>query len=343
MKTTPTTCYCCTAILLLIIVICSCQRRPVIEYTGAWVRVQIDWETAQIEPNGASVYFFPKQGGTPFVLWTNHTLDSIYLPIGNYDVLVHNERVSEYTNIAFRGTGAYETFEAYAHPDLSTPDFLQYQSMVNPEISKTTKAGTPVAEPDVLAVAHHDDFSLTQGMTIKGAGPLLEFTPQRLTAELTVTAHITGLQYAAAPSGSGGYLSGMVEGIMLATEEHTEVSTTQYFTFRHAEFNPGSAEEGIMEAMFYTFGPHQKTDSPKKLWLQFLLRDGEIYTPDERDVTGRFVGTRAAGKIVLSLSVGLRKWAEDTPIELPYAEAGDGIFTVDVSNWGDGTIIDTKL
>ncbi|MDR2388611.1 MAG: DUF5119 domain-containing protein, partial [Tannerellaceae bacterium] len=105
----------------------SCERRPLEEYTGCWVHVRINWAEAYLDPNGASVYFFPKQGGTPYILWTNYTADSIYLPAGNYSALVFNERTSEYTDIAFRGTQSYETFEVYALPEHALPEFLQYQ------------------------------------------------------------------------------------------------------------------------------------------------------------------------------------------------------------------------
>jgi hypothetical protein len=306
------------------------------------VRVRINWDTARIEPNGASVYFFPKKGGNPYILWTNHTSDSLYLPVGNYSVLVFNERVNEHTDIAFRGTHSYETFEVYALPDYSIPDFLQYQAQVNHDMSKATKLAS-TANPDVLAVARMNMFCLTHDMTLKGVGPLLEFTPLRVTAELLVTVRIRGLQYAAVPSGCGGSICGMSEGMMLATGQPNLAPTTQYLTFRRADFDPDSRTEGVMQAVFNTFGPLLEQDV-NLLWMQFLLRDGSIYTPDmERDVTGHFEMTDLPDRKWLDLSVGRKRWDNDDPITLPYAKPEDGIFDVGVNGWEEGEVVDTKL
>jgi hypothetical protein len=308
------------------------------EYPGCWVHVRINWDTAHLDPNGASVYFFPKEGGTPYVLWTNYTSDSLYLPAGNYSALVFNERVSEHDNIAFRGTHTYETFEVYALTELSTPDFLRYQAQVNPEMSKTTKVSVSTLPPDVLAVANMDLVSITQAMVQDNNGPVLEFTPRRVTAELQVTVRISGLQYAAFAASCGGSLSGMTAGIMLATGQPTTAQTTQYFTFRHAEFDAGSDDQGFMQTTFNTFGPC----NTNWLWMQFLLRDGAIFMPDaDRNVTGRF--EYSADRIRLFLSAGQLRWEKDDPVVLPYAEPDEGMFRVELNDWADGEVFDTQF
>jgi hypothetical protein len=77
------------------------------------------------------------------------------------------------------------------------------------------------------------------------------------------------------------------------------------------------------------------------LWMQFLLRDGETYTPDERDVTGRFERTGNSGTIRLKLNIGSGLWgADDNPVDLPYAESEGGMIDAGVNAWGENQIIE---
>jgi hypothetical protein len=47
---------------------CSAPANDALSWNpGCWVHVRINWDTAHLEPNGASVYFFPQKDGTPYV------------------------------------------------------------------------------------------------------------------------------------------------------------------------------------------------------------------------------------------------------------------------------------
>jgi hypothetical protein len=60
--------FCCAA-LSVHALLCSCVQVHLFYHDpGYWVRVRINWEEAGIEPNGASVYFFPEAGGEPHIL-----------------------------------------------------------------------------------------------------------------------------------------------------------------------------------------------------------------------------------------------------------------------------------
>jgi hypothetical protein len=330
---------------------------------GSWVRVQIDWSAANIDPNGASVYFFPKDGGEPRLLVTNNTLDSLCLPVGEYNVLVFNERINEHDNIAFRGTDAYETFEAYAVSETALPDFMQQQAATSGGISvdrpENTKAGDEaVADPDVLAVATQD-LQVTEKMVREGISTQLDFVPQRITVEVQLTVRVTGAQYLA-NGGSGGSISGMTEGVMLATKQPTAVPVNQYFTFRRMKLVEGSKTKGDLQATFSTFGPvgtsltddagSRNAAKTNLLRMQFFMRDGSIYTPDgEFNVTGHFIKhtvehAKNLWTLILKLLVGLDIWGnDDNPIPLPIVEGESGGINADVSDWGEDEIIETDL
>jgi hypothetical protein len=326
---------------------------------GSWVRVQIDWEAARIEPNGASVYFFPKAGGEPYILLTNHTLDSLYIPTGDYSVLVFNERTSEHTNIAFRGVDVYETFEAYTLSETSPPDFMRQQaatSDISAEVPEKTKAsGRTAAAPDVLAVARLDQFYVT-GRRIPGSvNPLLKFTPRRVTVEMHLRVRITDAQYLAqGGGGSGGNLSGMAGSVMLATGLPPAVPVTQYFSFQRVDFDEGSTTDGVIQTTFSAFGPvgmplpdpvaGRSEENTNLLWMQFLLRDGSIYEPDrEFDVTEHFDRIDNTWTVQLNLDIGFGRREGDDPITLPYAKEDEGMFNAEVNPWKGNEVIDSMM
>jgi hypothetical protein len=332
------------ACCLLAVLLCSCDdRRDILEEASSfgYVRVRIDWTQAGIDPNGASVYFFPRDGSQPRGLWTNHTLDSLYLPVGVYSVLMFNERTTEHAGIAFRGTDAYDTFEAYAVPESALPEFMSRGT-------ETPRVSDAVSDPDILAAAHMDRFELTRSMTRNGAGPLLEFSPARVTAGVRVTVRISGLQYLDRSISSGGSLSGMAGGVMLSTGEPTSASVTQYFPFLRTVLDESSDTSGTMLTVFSSFGPAGMSRqalskdglaATNMLGLQFHLRNGTTWSPDLREVTGRF----ERAELDIDLKIGYNRWEGDTIVTLPYVPPADGMFDADVNGWGDSHDTDIPL
>jgi hypothetical protein len=323
-------------------------RRPIYDEVGVrvMVRVNIDWSQAGLEPETpdgrimASVWFFPIEGGDPFVLATDDTRDSIPLPPGNYHILAfngvlepsgtHNEFVSSSFNyIGFRATERYETFEAYCRKPLvlSAERFL-----------RAGEDDTPpsVASPEVLATDHYrntdtgDVFGITIEMVDNDRRPELYFSPRRCTSLLHVRARVMNLISLSAMDGANVIsVSGLAESMRLASGEPGTTSVTHFFPIGDRAYNEGSQTDGTVNGYCYTFGLTSAAQSVQRVSLYFTMRDGGTPLPFDWDVTNRFLRTQEPFEEKLYVEVG--------DIHLPDTQPSEGagsLFDAQVENWG---------
>lgn len=310
----------------------SCDnQQEKIEVNGTWVRVNVDWSKAGIEPEGASFCFYPeREGMNPIRLETHTTLDSMKLRIDNYRVLVFNETANSHENIFFRGMDKYETVEACAQP-IEVPD----------KYSKETEERA-VTNLDILAVERLTDFEITDQMMEDDERPTLNFVPESRMHVVTLTIRAKGLENVSL-GGSIGSLSGMTGAINLSQVEQDSDPVTHYFNFNDITFDEGSNTEGTMSATLSTFGPLRTVASKSEniknvVTLYFKLRDGTEQTPIEYDITD-LIDQAIEANDDLNIEIG-----SGDIIEFPYVEdtGGSGI-NVNVGDWGDETIIDTPV
>jgi hypothetical protein len=358
--------------IISLLLLCSCEatgwqdtRRP-IEDEGELrviVRVRLDWNQASLEPGRviASVWFFPESGEHPRVLTTDELLDSIALPPDNYRILAFNglleyastrdeQTSSSFRNIGFRGTGRYETFEAFCRNPLT----------LSAAYSRPAETSTPMAAPETLTADHYhnsetgDVLHLTMEMVDRDVRPTLEFTPVRLTAQVQLVAHVENLVSAATFDGANvAAISGLAESVLLASGKKGTTPVTHYFTINHRQYDEGSEVNGTLRGDCFTFGlpgASTRADGNENLLnLYFTLRDGTPHPAIERDITGHFMQEEQGdGKIQLTLrvEVGEGRLGPDDYIHLPDTQdpGSDGSdFDADVDKWGNNVTVPIGL
>lgn len=319
-------------ILLLIGLLGSCDtRREILEEEGVWVRVEMDWSQSQLTSrNGASIWFFPRNGSKPIVKLTHEEIDSVKLSRGDYSLIVFNETIYDHNYIAFRGVDKYETFEAYAKP--ITPS------------NRYNKSSQSASSPDLLAIARVDRFSVTREAT-RGLRPLIHVMPKQVINLVTVIVHVKGLDNVAA-SGSALSLGGLSDGVNLSTGRATTIPVTHLATLNAKTFNAGSFTEGTMTAQFNSFGLIKALDGTNSgqniVTLYFRLR-GKLpngsydLQPMEINVTDIIYQSESEYKVVVEIK---------DKVVIPYVpdenNPGSG-FDADVEDWGPPIITEIPL
>jgi hypothetical protein len=291
------------------------------------VRVCLDWSESQLddyETGVASVWFFPEAGGEAKILKTNLTLDSIFLPRGVYRVLAFNgtAQSGSHPYLEFRGTNRYDTFEVYAKR--LSPQARFASSVSDGESVSYT--------PDILSVAR--DTVYIEPFRQMGGGQVVRLTPRPVTGVMRVVVRILDMKYTAA-SGNALAISGMAEGVFLATGRTGAAATTHYSALSYRTFEVENGLEtpnGTMSAAFTTFGL-PAGDSENVLLLSFVLRDGSLY-PVERNVTGKFTRQDGDTESGLPFELFLNVGFDGFPVVIPEAPPGDAGLGAGVDDWG---------
>jgi hypothetical protein len=308
----------------------------------------------------ASVWFFPDDEGQPHVLTTDAVVDSIPLPPGNYRVLAFNglleysptrdEQTSgSFRHIGFRGTGRYETFEAFCRTPLTVTS-ARYSRAEDDQSAL-------MASPEELACDHYrndatnDVFSVTMSMVDKGARPVLEFAPAKLTAQLQLVVHVENLISAASfENANVAFISGLAESVLLASGKRGTTPVTHYFIINDRQYYEGSETDGTLRGGCLTFGLPQVTGdgsgNDNLLSLYFTLRNGDPYPVIERDLTGRFTQgeeDRQSGEeqLTLYVEVGAGSLGPDDHIRLPDTQdpGNPGSdFGAEMYGWGENVV-----
>jgi len=334
LKNAVATSFCALSIYLSICTLTSCCGidDPPCPVEGRWVKVCLDWSESlldEYETSDASVWFFPESGEKPKVLYTNFTLDSIYLPRGWYRVLAFNgtAQSGSHPYLEFRGTDRYDTFEVYTKR-------ISPQERFTSSVSGNEQASY---SPDILSVAR------TSFYVFRNAETTVRLSPRPITGLLRVAVRIQDMQYAAEHSNALS-ISGMAESVFLATGRTGATTTTHYAALTHRVFdveNGVATADGTMQATLTTFGL-PATAAKNILLLSFLLRNGSLY-PVERNVTGKFTrqdGDTASGlPFELFLNVGF----DGFPVVIPETPAGDAGLDVGVQDWGPTVDIIQKI
>lgn len=311
------------------------NRREIVEEESIWVRVNLDWTQANISPQSATVYFFPKDGGKRVItLHTNQAVDSVKLCHGSYSILAFSESENTQDGIRFRGMERYETFEAYAAPM---------------PVNKGGKADeeTMAMIPGKLAATHLDDLTITWPMIARDQRPTLKLTPQTMLYSTKVIVHVEGFNNII-PSESVASLSGLAAGVSLIEElRSTETVTHQFPLTSDKESSPGN-RIGCLETEFPCFGlpggQISRATGKNILKLKLKRTDGK-YFYTERDVSG-FITTGSGGILTLIIEVGTG--SDDNPVvvvpdNVPIDPGSGSGFDVNVDEWGDKTVIEIPV
>lgn len=118
----------------------SCDRDSLFYATEeqGFVRLNINWEPSQLEPNGTSAYVFDNESGKAvcecLISSDPNTIDIPLYP-GKYDIMVINNTEEELASIDFTGIENLHTFNAVISANKRAEDtriYYQKQKIIIP-------------------------------------------------------------------------------------------------------------------------------------------------------------------------------------------------------------------
>ncbi len=332
-------------------------RREIYPSNSVLVKVSLNWEElskatkAEVEqPNGATVLFFPTDGGKSYQLLTNYTEAEIMLPIGEYNVLVFNETVNGHDYLQFENTDKYETFRA-----------VWEETELSSAYSRGGDTRAVTQTDDLLLVDRLEGFEITADMSIDQETQSLSFTPTLVNGSMKVSIYIEGMDNVS-QSGSLLYVDGMSRGYNLSTGEADGDEITHLMEISNREFDEGSYQNGIMWEEFYTFGDAttstRAADGSNSVTFKIKLRNGEYHDDISYDITDDLESQSSSASLTTQISIdveiGTSAEGDDpddpnnTPLvldDVPDTEepdAGSG-FDATINDWGDEEIVNVPL
>lgn len=316
----------CTLCLLCGIILSSCDRRELTYSDEAEITLAADWSKAGLSEQegryGATAIFYPTDGGTPLtVLMGDRSRKTVRLKEGRYNIILFNRSFDDFGNIAFRGTDAHHTLEAYAR------NVQTYKEMDGGKVATDS--------PDELAADCVEGFEVTSGMLGNyGGSPTrstdnpsacqLCFTPRKLTKEITATIHIKGMNNIRSATCT---LGGVSESVFLATGRASERTMTQQFGLDKKDYLPGSLTEGTMSATFSVFGFDE--DILHEVHFKAQLVDGKTEFVEKLDDIKVNVSEDSEGTVRITIDVTC---GETIPTVKPEGSSG---MDADVDGWDE--------
>ncbi len=245
----------------------SCVRQDLEEkiYSTALIPVLIDWETKALmyvdndpdqDLSSASLWLFPTsnstyQGAALEYKMSDPEYDCIDVPVGEYNVLVFNKSVDDYSsNVGFRGTNSFETFEYYTNTSSTTtlfssvcsgeefsaePDLLAAWTFDDGETLKVTDnevmyyqkvsdIRTLIKTKSSATKAEAEDFSDLPAELLQ----LINIVPERIVHRVTIEERVANLQYAEAAQAN---FRGSSSSALLASRSYSTTTMPYVVTF----------------------------------------------------------------------------------------------------------------
>lgn len=324
----------------------GCKRRPLEEREtdDAEVLIELDWSHSSLNPSEATVIFYDQDGNSPRTLYVIGTRGTIKLPVGSYSVIAFNDKMGDFSQIAFRGTSYYKTIEVYA-TEMSKPN-ANYGS----SFDQTTEENSF----DVLAVDSRDRFEVTQEMldqtrasralskeksSLKQAHLVL--TPIDVIALTKLTVHFKNMHLIRSGS-QRAKLTGFAESVTLWDRKTSSNFITHIIPLSYAEYYEGNATDGFMSEQFTTLGictPKARTQ-PIIFLFEAILRDKEqTKFSYQKDVTS-FVEITIGNTLKINIELGKDIENDNPPIKIPDVDPIDNsAFRPGVDNWEEEEVI----
>ena len=312
------------AALLLTTGLESCHRRELSYTDVAEIDVIADWSRSGLsarESNyGATVVFFPTDGGQPtVVLMGDRNGKTVRLPEGTYDVLLFNRTFEDFDNIGFRGHDRYHTLEAHLREDVRGAD------------SRVVTEG-----PDELAADRREGFTVSQSMLGNytrsrlarvGADTRADenryellMSPTTLTYTLEVIVNIKGLSNIHKAECS---LTGMPESVYMHSGRPSDKTVEHRFDLASPRYEDGSTANGSLSSTITVFGFDETIASAH---LRALLTDGKTIFEDDLDHTKIRRVNRDDGSVRIIVEF-------DCPTTVPTVSGPSSGFDADVNDW----------
>lgn len=328
--------YVLTGVFVLLLLSTACERRELTYFEEAEINVEVDWSRSGLSENGygATAMFYPADGSSPMkVLMGDREYTTVRLREGLYRVLVFNRSHDDFGSISFYGNNFY--------------NFRAEAKQVDTRVDTETKVETRVIvdAPEELASDALEEFEVTEAMlgNYKNKNPgcksspdsrdaeetdpdryVIHFIPEKLTRRVLVEIRIPGLNNLRSAVGLIGNVS---EGVYPATDQPSEETVTQQFTFDKMEFDEGSPFDGTISGSCNVFGFDRSL--PHQLTLETLLADGKTRTEETFDTEPEYI-LQENGDILIRIRLTAKKLPDVKPEGVP-----DSGFDVIVDEWGD--------
>ncbi|MCM0231851.1 DUF5119 domain-containing protein [Bacteroides fragilis] len=312
-------------LLVCLFLFSGCDRRELTYSDEAEITLTADWSKASLSEQegryGATAVFYPTDGSTPItVLMGDRNRKTVWLKEGRYNIVLFNRSFDDFGSIAFRGTDAHHTLEAYAK---------------NAQTKGTDSGKVATDSPDELAADCVEGFEVTADMlgnysasatrsTETNKPCQLCFTPRKLTKEITATIHIKGMNNIRSATCT---LGGVSESVFLASGKASERTMTQQFGLDRKDYLPGSQTEGTMSATFSVFGFDESV--LHEVYFEAQLVDGKTEFIEELDDIKVNVSEDGEGAVRITIDVVC---GETVPTVKPEGSSG---MDADVDGWNE--------
>lgn len=321
----PRACRLVTLFTCALFTFAGCDRRELTYSDEAEITITADWSKAGLNEQeaqyGATVVFYPTDGSTPVtVLMGDRVRKTVRVKEGRYNVVLFNRSFEDFSGIAFRGTDAHHTLEAYSKD-------AQIKGRNNTKVTTDS--------PDELAADHVEEFEVTPDMlgnyepaiarsTGSPSPCQLCFIPRKLTKEITATIHIKGMNNIRSATCT---LGGVPESVFLVSGKSSERTMTQQFELDNPVYLPGSRTEGTMSATFSVFGFDESI--LHEVYFDAQLVDGEtVFSEELKDMK---VNVSEDGEGVVRITIDVI-CGETVPTVKPEGSSG---MNADVDDWNE--------
>lgn len=326
---------------LLLVSFTACQMREIAPIDDqAHISIDVDWSNMNQLPTGMTVYFYPENGRPPYKYYTNdinHIERS--LPEMNYEILLFNQTIEEFSSFSFRGMDNINTAEIYS---VEEDDKYSLIDKLYHEDGSRAFSKSQQIQPQCIAAGRGSASKPTRGYTDKSV-----IKPVIKVGQLTATIHVKGLSNVKKTNGA---LSGLASGALLALDGLSSPSLIQ-------EMNDWAISEsdniGTVSTVIGTYGlspsldhttetksrtvnggrfiePTSEDESRNILYLNFLLKDN-TYVAYRFDVTNYIKNftTEAEVELVLDLGTNVEQYITIPETGIPYNNV-----PISVQPWG---------
>ena len=191
----------------------GCHRRP-LDLTmsrGADITVIVHWDSTGLRPNGMTVSFYPKNGGNPITTLSNSDTVKVGIPAGEYNLLVFNETVSDFTNLRFADISSFNGIYAYTE---SYSNKYCDDIRTTPEKLASSAREFAVSEDMVrYTLYYHRGTAPPEDVHVSGEDLVIHVWPKLITCIINTRLCATHIDKAAS---AGGYLCHFAAGVYLA-------------------------------------------------------------------------------------------------------------------------------
>lgn len=316
----------------------SCELRPLYEegVTPVKVLVCMDWTQLGLDPDGATILFYPENGGSTYAFKTNGVKRSIVkVPSGYYTVMVFNRTADEFGTMSFAGLNKMGTARCILESKLFS------------WLGRNDTLGRTVYEPEEIVVGRTDHFQvrlIEDYYMIPGADTLayvdsVMVRSLRMVKTGTVKVRVNGIQNVRSVRA---YLTGMAGGAYLSTRSSTDTLATHVLENWTLDRESGDYTKGYVSSEFQCLGlppsfKNNQLPQNNKLHIDFLLVDnktllsyqfnvGDLIVEKDSDLTVKLIINGSAitlpdvkpeGSSSSGFNVTLDDWGESQDVFIP--------------------------